>query len=94
MNIALRKGIVDFFKIEITDFVIDTSYKFAINYTDIKIQEGVLFVTEVKPCQFLGCHLQLVFQRDQIRPKWYDRQLEYIFYQWSRLWDTPWYYLS
>ena len=44
MNIALWKGIVDYFKIEI-NFMIDTSYKFAINNTDIKTQECVLFVT-------------------------------------------------
>ena len=45
MNIALWKGIVDHFKIEINNFSIDTSLKFAFNNTDIKIQEGVLFVT-------------------------------------------------
>ena len=45
MNIALWKGVVDYFKIEITHFVIDTSHKFAVNNTDIMIQEGVLFVT-------------------------------------------------
>ena len=43
MNIALWK--VEYFKSEIIHFVIDTSYKFAVNNTDIKIQEGVLFVT-------------------------------------------------
>ena len=45
MNIALWKGIVDYFKIEIINFMIDTRYKVIINNTDIKIQEGVLFVT-------------------------------------------------
>ena len=45
MNIALWKDIVDYFKIEIVNFIIDTSYTFAINNTDIKIQEGVQFVT-------------------------------------------------
>ena len=45
MNIALCKGVVDYFKIEIIRFVVDTSHKFAVNNTDIKIQEGVLFVT-------------------------------------------------
>ena len=44
MNIALWKGVVDYFKIEIIHFMIDTSHKFAVNNTDIKIQEGVLFV--------------------------------------------------
>ena len=43
MNIALWKGTVDNVKIEIINLMIDTSYKFAINNTDIKIQEGVLF---------------------------------------------------
>ena len=42
MNIASWKGVVDYFKIEI---MIDTSHKFAVNSTDIKIQEGVLFIT-------------------------------------------------
>ena len=45
MNIALWKGIADYCKIEIINFMIDTGYKFAINNTDVKIQEGVLFVT-------------------------------------------------
>ena len=45
MNIALWKGVVDYFKIEIIHFMIDTSHKFAVKNTDIKIQEGVLFVT-------------------------------------------------
>ena len=45
MNIALWKGVVDYFKIEIIHFMIDTSHKFTVNNTDIKIQEGVLFVT-------------------------------------------------
>ena len=44
MNIALWKGVVDYFKIETIHFMIDTSHKFAVNNTDIKIQEGVLFV--------------------------------------------------
>ena len=44
MNIALWKGTVDNFKIEIINFVIDTNYEFVINNKDIKIQEGVLFV--------------------------------------------------
>ena len=37
MNIDLWKGMVDYYKIETIDFMIDTSYKFAINTTDIKI---------------------------------------------------------
>ena len=45
MNIALWKGIVDYFKIENINFMIDTNYKFAISNTDKEIQEGVLFVT-------------------------------------------------
>ena len=45
MNIALWKGIIDYFKIEIINFMIDTSQKFAVNNTDIKIQESVLLVT-------------------------------------------------
>ena len=44
MNIALWKGVVDYYKIEIIYFMIDTNHKFAVNNTDIKIQEGVLFV--------------------------------------------------
>ena len=35
----------DSWLIEIINFMIDTSYKFAINNMDIKIQEGVLLVT-------------------------------------------------
>ena len=46
MNIALWKYIiVDYFKIEINHFMIDTGHKFSVNSTDIKIQEGALFVT-------------------------------------------------
>ena len=45
MNIALCKGIVDYFKIEIINFMAVTSHIFAINNTDIKIQESVLFLT-------------------------------------------------
>ena len=33
MDIALRKGVVDYFKIEISHFMIDTSHKFAVNNT-------------------------------------------------------------
>ena len=36
--------IVNYFQSEITNFIIDTSYKVVINNTDIKIQ-GALFVT-------------------------------------------------
>ena len=39
------KGVVDYFKIEIIHFMIDTNHKFVVNNTDIKILEGVLFVT-------------------------------------------------
>ena len=35
MNVALRKGIVDFFKFEISNFMLDTSNIFAISNTDI-----------------------------------------------------------
>ena len=45
MNVALWKWVVDYFKIQIIHFMIDTSHKFAVNNTDIKIQEGVLLVT-------------------------------------------------
>ena len=45
MNVALWKGVVDYYKIEIIHFMIDTSHKFAVNNTDIKIQAVVLFVT-------------------------------------------------
>ena len=45
MDIALWKGIADNFKIEMIKFMIDTSYRFTINNTDIKIKAGVLFVT-------------------------------------------------
>ena len=45
MNIALWKGVADYFEIEIINLMTDTSHKFAVNNTDIKIQEGVLFVT-------------------------------------------------
>ena len=31
MNIALWEGVVDYFKIEIIHFMIDTSHKFAVN---------------------------------------------------------------
>ena len=46
MIIALWKGVVDYFKIEITHFMIDSCRKFAVRNTDIKTQEAVLFVTE------------------------------------------------
>ena len=46
MNIALWKGVDNYFKIEIIDLMKDTSHKFAVNNTDMQIQEGVLFVTE------------------------------------------------
>ena len=36
---------MDYFKIEIINFMIDTSYKFVLSNGDIKIQNGVLFVT-------------------------------------------------
>ena len=49
MNIALWKGVVDYFKIEIVRFMIDTSHKFAVNNTDIKIQEGVLLELHALP---------------------------------------------
>ena len=45
MNIALWKGVVDFFKIEIIHFMIDTSHKFAVNTTDIKDRIAVAKVT-------------------------------------------------
>ena len=45
MDIVLLKGITNFFEIEIINFMIDTSYRFVINNTDIKIQKGVLFTT-------------------------------------------------
>ena len=45
MYIALWKGVVDYFKIEIIHFMRDNSHKFAANNTDIKIPEGVLFET-------------------------------------------------
>ena len=44
-NIDLWKGTVEYFKIEIINFMIDISYKVTINNTDIKIQWGVMFVT-------------------------------------------------
>ena len=46
MIIALLKGVVDYFKIEITHFMIDSFRKFAVGNTDIKTQGAVLFVTE------------------------------------------------
>ena len=45
MNIALWKKVVDYFTIEIINFMIDIGHKFAVTNTVIKIQEGVLFVT-------------------------------------------------
>ena len=45
MNIALWKGVVDYFKIEIIHFMIDTSHKFAVNITDIKDRIAVAKVT-------------------------------------------------
>ena len=46
MIIALWKGVVDYFKIEITHFMIDSFRKFAVSNTDIKTQEAAIFVTE------------------------------------------------
>ena len=45
MNIALWKGIVDYFKIETINFMKYTSYKFAVNNTDIQDPRRVQFVT-------------------------------------------------
>ena len=45
INVALQKRIVYYFEIEIINFMMDTSYKFVINNTDIQIQKGVLFTT-------------------------------------------------
>ena len=45
MNIALWKRVTNYFKIEIINFMRDTSYKFVIDNTDRKIQKGVLFLT-------------------------------------------------
>ena len=44
MNIALWKRIINHFEIEIIHFMVDISYKFVINNTDIKIEKCGLFV--------------------------------------------------
>ena len=68
MNIARWKGVVDYFKIEIIHFMIDTSHKFAVNSTDIKIQEGVLFVTACTTFEqqcaaiYLFCNVTKIFE--------------------------------
>ena len=58
MNIALWKGVVDYFKIEIIHFMTDTSHKFAVNNTDIKIrnqESGILYFQQQQQA-YISCY--------------------------------------
>ena len=65
MIIDFWKGVVDYFKIEITHFMIDSFRKFAVSNTDIQTQEAVLFVTECTTSEQQCLAIYISFQCHQ-----------------------------
>ena len=83
VNIALWKRTTNYFEIEITNFMIDTSYKFVINNPDMKIQICLVcdyryYLTVTVCCRIClwQCHQNTVNLLYGHHPTWWRHQME------------------
>ena len=84
IDVIPKSKVFDYLKIEIIHFMIDTSHKFAINTTDIKIKEGVLFVTVCTTFEQLCVVIYITFA---MSPKYLKFSVQ-ISFKYLQLYDS------